>query len=295
MDFINCTAWENTAEIIAEYLKKGRDAGEIYSLYSYEYNKNLTNFYKKIEELNKKKDSTIKAYFNGATSLKKFSSVVLAHLNDDDEFERYIHEFGDTTLQLLVDEFSNEIPEIGVSNTGRKLYELFLEILKNTSNKKSTQKSAQNSTTKLTNPLINEEIVHLPKKQESKDIPYSDEDQLLLAEFTSDYDAIMSTILGENYASAFLVMEITEKIKELYQLKWQIDANKFDNPILKGYIFNLLGELNKISDIFFISPSNLKKVRVTIRNLYVKLHPELYTVSFPYEAFIDDWNDGEIY
>ena len=251
-----------------------------------------------IEELNKKKDSTIKAYFNGGTSLKKFSSVVLAHLNDDDEFERYIHEFGDTTLQLLVDEFSNEIPEIGVSNTGRKLYELFLEILKNASNKKSTQKSAQNSNKKLTNPLIKEEIVHLPKEQESKDIPYSDEDQLLLAEFTSDYDAIMSTIIGENFASAFLEMKITEKIKELYQLKWQINANKFDNPTLKGYIFNLLGELNKISDIFFSSTStssNFKKVKSTIRNLYVKLHPELYTVTFPYEAFIDDWNDGEIY
>ncbi|WP_314403232.1 hypothetical protein [uncultured Granulicatella sp.] len=251
-----------------------------------------------IEELNKKKDSTIKAYFNGGTSLKKFSSVVLAHLNDDDEFERYINEFGDTTLQLLVDEFSNEIPDIGISNAGRKLYELFLEILKNASNKKSTQKSAQNSNKKLTNPSIKEEIVHLPKEQESKDIPYSDEDQLLLAEFTSDYDAIMSTIIGENFASAFLEMKITEKIKELYQLKWQINANKFDNPTLKGYIFNLLGELNKISDIFFSSTStssNFKKVKSTIRNLYVKLHPELYTVTFPYEAFIDDWNDGEIY
>ena len=251
-----------------------------------------------IEELNKKKDSTIKAYFNGTTSLKNFSSVVLAHLNDDDEFERYINEFGDTTLQLLADEFSNEIPEIGASNVGRKLYELFLEILKNASNKKSTQKSAQNSNTKLTNPLIKEEIVHLPEEQESKNIPYSDEDQLLLAEFTSDYDAIMSTIIGENFASAFLEMKITEKIKELYQLKWQINANKFDNPTLKGYIFNLLGELNKISDIFFSStstPSNFKKIKTTIRNLYVKLHPELYTVTFPYEAFIDDWNDGEIY
>ena len=248
-----------------------------------------------IEELNKKKDSTIKAYFNGTTSLKKFASVVLAHLNDDDEFERYINEFGDTTLQLLVDEFSSEIPEIGVSNAGRKLYELFLEILKNVSNKKSTQKSAQNNNTKLTNPLIKEEIIHLPEKQEDNDIPYSDEDQLLLAEFTSDYDPILSKIIGENYASEFLEMEITEKIKELYQLKWQIDANKFDNPILKGYIFNLLGEMNKISDIFFISPSNFRKLRVRIRNLYVKLHPELYTVTFPYEAFIGDWNDGEIY
>jgi tetratricopeptide repeat protein len=48
--------YENKLEFTKaqEYLKKGRDAGEIYSLYSYEYNKNLTNFYKKIEELNKK-------------------------------------------------------------------------------------------------------------------------------------------------------------------------------------------------------------------------------------------------
>lgn len=43
-----------------EYLKKGKDAGEIYALYSYEYNKKLMNFYKRIEELNKKlNDGTI--------------------------------------------------------------------------------------------------------------------------------------------------------------------------------------------------------------------------------------------
>ena len=43
-----------------EYLKKGRDAGEIYSLYSYEYNKKLMKFYKRIEELNQKlNDGTI--------------------------------------------------------------------------------------------------------------------------------------------------------------------------------------------------------------------------------------------
>ena len=43
-----------------EYLKKGRDAEEIYSLYSYEYNKKLMKFYKRIEELNQKlNDGTI--------------------------------------------------------------------------------------------------------------------------------------------------------------------------------------------------------------------------------------------
>ena len=43
-----------------EYLKKGKDAGEIYSVYSYNYNKNLADVYSRIEELNKKlKDDTI--------------------------------------------------------------------------------------------------------------------------------------------------------------------------------------------------------------------------------------------
>lgn len=30
-----------------------------------------------------------------------------------------------------------------------------------------------------------------------------------------------------------------------------------------------------------------------IRNLYVKLHPNQFVGAFPYDAFIDDWNDGE--
>ena len=48
--------YENKLEFTKaqEYLKKGKDAGEIYALYSYEYNKNMMNFYKRIEELNKK-------------------------------------------------------------------------------------------------------------------------------------------------------------------------------------------------------------------------------------------------
>ena len=37
-----------------EYFKKGKERGEIYSVYSYDYNKNLTGIYKRIEELNKK-------------------------------------------------------------------------------------------------------------------------------------------------------------------------------------------------------------------------------------------------
>jgi len=48
--------YENKLEFTKaqEYLKKGKNAGEIYALYSYEYNKNMKNFYERIENLNKK-------------------------------------------------------------------------------------------------------------------------------------------------------------------------------------------------------------------------------------------------
>lgn len=56
--------YENKLEFTKaqEYLKKGKEAGEIYSLYSYDYNLNLAEVHKKIEELNKKmKDGSITA------------------------------------------------------------------------------------------------------------------------------------------------------------------------------------------------------------------------------------------
>ncbi|MDO5089023.1 MAG: tetratricopeptide repeat protein [Leptotrichiaceae bacterium] len=66
-----------------EYLKKGKEHGEIYSLYSYEYNKSLTGVYKRIEELNKKlKNGTITSDEKkemGTLVLEKFSNYDTAY------------------------------------------------------------------------------------------------------------------------------------------------------------------------------------------------------------------------
>lgn len=269
---------------------------------------------------------TFKSYFNGNTSISKVAALILANLNEDDEFPSYLEGFGETTAQLLADEFKDDIPDINSVNASLKITDLFLEILREAAGKeKSTPKSADktpndileekmlasgqavanawgNAVSNLVNGLDGNNAagttsVPLPEVQENES-PYSSEDNLLLEEFTADYDEIMVTLIGENYASSLIDMTMPCKIKDLYETKWMAKADIFADPSLKSYVFGLLGELNNISNSFLVSGSAtpfLGSSRTKIRNLYVKLHPDQFAGTFPYDAFIDDWDDGEYY
>lgn len=265
--------------------------------------------------------NTFKAYFNGNTGISKVAALILANLNDDEEFSSYLDGFGETTAQLLADEFKDDIPGINAVNASTKITDLFLEILKEASEKKkSTPKSATdnilegkvlasgqalanawgNAINNLTNELdvnTNTETtgIQLPEEQ-TDEAPYSSEDNLLLQEFTADYDEIMIALIGENYATSLVDMTLPSKIKDLYETKWNSKADAFADPSLKSYVFGLLGELNNISNSFLTGSSRtffLKITRTKIRNLYVKFHPDRFSDTFPYDAFIDDWDDGE--
>lgn len=269
---------------------------------------------------------TFKSYYNGNTSISKVAALILANLNEDDEFPSYLEGFGETTAQLLADEFKNDIPDINSVNASLKITDLFLEILREAAGK---EKSTPKSDDKTPHDILEEKIlasgqavadtwgnvashlvngldgnstaettsVPLPEEQVDKS-PYSFEDELLLEEFTADYDEIMVTLIGENYATSLIDMTLPCKIKDLYETKWMSKAATFADPSLKSYIFGLLGELNNISNSFLVSGSAtpfLGNSRTKIRNLYVKLHPDQFAGAFPYDAFIDDWNDGEYY
>jgi hypothetical protein len=267
---------------------------------------------------------TFKSYFNGNTSISKVSALILANLNENDEFPSYLEGFGETTAQLLADEFKNDIPDINSVNVSFKITDLFLEILREAAGKeKSTPKSADktphdileekalasgqaianawgNAVSNLVNGLDGNSTagttsVQLPEEQVNES-PYSSEDELLLEEFTADYDEIMVAIIGENYAESLIDMTLPCKIQNLYETKWISKAGTFSDPSLKAYVFGLLSELNNISNSFLVSGSAtpfLENSRTKIRNLYVKLHPNQFAGAFPYDAFIDDWNDGE--
>lgn len=267
---------------------------------------------------------TFKSYFNGYTNISKVAALILANLSDDDEFPSYLDGFGETTAQLLADEFKDDIPDINSVNASLMITDLFLEILREAAGKeKSTPKSADktphnileekmlasgqavadawsNAVSNLVNGLDNNNAadttsVPVPEVQEDES-PYSSEDNLLLEKFTADYDEIMVTLIGENYASSLIDMTLPCKIKDLYETKWMAKADTFSDPSLKSYVFGLLGELNNISNSFLVSGSATPFIgssRTKIRNLYVKLHPEQFAGTFPYDAFIDDWDDGE--
>lgn len=267
---------------------------------------------------------TFKAYFNGNTSISKVAALILANLSDDDEFPSYLEGFGETTAQLLADEFKDEIPDINSVNASLKITDLFLEILREASGKeKSTPKSADktphnileekilasgqavadawgNAVFNLVDGLNKSSVagatsIQLPEEQ-ADESPYSAEDNLLLQEFTTDYDEIMVVLIGEKYAESLIDMTLPCKIKDLYENKWISKADTFADPSLKSYVFGLLGELNNISSSLLVNGSvtpSLRNARTKIRNLYVKLHPDQFAGAFPYDAFIDDWNDGE--
>lgn len=267
---------------------------------------------------------TFKSYFNGNTSISKVAALILANLNEDDEFPSYLEGFGETTAQLLADEFKNDIPDINSVNASLKITDLFLEILREATGKeKSTPKSADktphdileekilasgqavanawgNAVSNLVNGLNKSNVagaasVQLPEEQ-ADESPYSAEDNLLLEEFTADYDEIMAVLIGENYAASLIDMTLPNKIKDLYETKWMSKADVFSDPNLKSYVFGLLGELNNISNSLLVDGSvtpSLGNARTKIRNLYVKLHPDQFAGAFPYDAFIDDWDDGE--
>ena len=267
---------------------------------------------------------TFKSYFNGNTSISKVAALILANLNEDDEFPSYLEGFGETTAQLLADEFKNDIPDINSVNASLKITDLFLEILREAAGKeKSTPKSADkpphdileenilasgqavanawgSAVSNLVNGLNKSNVagttsVQLPAEQVDES-PYSAEDNLLLEEFTADYDEIMAALIGENYAASLIDMTLPSKIKDLYETKWISKADVFADPNLKSYVFGLLGELNNISNSLLVDSSvtpSLGNARTKIRNLYVKLHPDQFAGAFPYDAFIDDWDDGE--
>lgn len=138
--------------------------------------------------------------------------------------------------------------------------------------------------------------LEMPETLISDNSPYSLEDIELLQEFTSDYDEIMLTIISANFSTSLIDMTIPCKIKDLFESKWNTKANDFIDLSLKSNILALLGELNTINNHSSSNSSqshSLRTTRTKIRNLYVKLHPHSFDPTFPYDAFIDDWNDGE--
>lgn len=232
-------------------------------------------------------DSTFKAYANGSTSISKISKAMVPYI-DPVEFSTFIFDTEESVQVALCQRFYEDLPNININNVGDEISALFENIIRTAAQTKRKKPASKKDT--------GTNVIEIPEENPSGESPYSTEDTALLQEFTADYDEIMFTMIGENYGASLVDMSLTNKIQALYKTKWNEKADAFSNPTLKSYVFGLLGELNLLSSSILLgcgNPFSIKSTRTKIRNLYVKLHPNSFAKAFPYDAFIDGWDDGE--
>lgn len=230
-----------------------------------------------------------KAYAGGKTSIRDISKAMVQYV-DPVEFSSFIFNTEESAQIALCEQFTEFLPNINVNNVGDEIAELFANIIRTAAQTKRKKPASKKDT--------GTDSIKLPDEQPSDESPYSSEDNELLQEFTADYDEIMFTMIWENYGVSLIDMSLPNKVQTLYKTKWNTKADAFNNPTLKSYVFSLLGELNQLSNCLLTAgtePFFIKQTRTRIRNLYVKLHPDSFAEAFPYDAFIDDWEDGEFY
>lgn len=230
-----------------------------------------------------KSDDSFKAYYNGRQKINGIAREI-SPVADLENFVAFLDDFGDSVSEKLCEVFSRYIDGIDLQNVNYKIASCFDEIIKIAA--ATQRKSSSNK----------DEPINIPVEQTATGFSYTENDNKLLTEFNSDYEEIMLTLIGGDYAAHLLDMSIPNQIKKLYQEKWKEKSNDFINPTLKSDIFGILGVLDELSTNFISCTSDtslIKNQRIKVRNLYVKLHPEKYDKNIPYDVLLDDWNDSD--
>ena len=228
-------------------------------------------------------NSSFKAYYNGKSSINGIARKI-SPVADLENFVSFLDDFGDSVSEKLCEDFSGYIDDIDLQNVNYKIAKCFDEIIKKAA--ATQRKSSSNK----------DEPINIPVEQTATSFSYTENDNKLLTEFNSDYEEIMLTLIGGDYATYLVDMSIPNQIKKLYQEKWKEKSNDFVNPTLKSDTFGILGVLDELSTNFISCTSDtslIKNQRIKVRNLYVKLHPEKYDKNIPYDVLLDDWNDSD--
>lgn len=142
--------------------------------------------------------------------------------------------------------------------------------------------------------------IKLPEKnaaENSKFQQLSENDRNLLKDFHVDFDSVLEKCIESDQAEVWFTSSLSAKIDRLYTEKWKDRIPKFNALALQSDILSTIATLqdfcNALNPDHDSTPvTSVRRLRMKLRDNYVKLHPENYTEMFPYAAFIDDWNDG---
>ena len=145
--------------------------------------------------------------------------------------------------------------------------------------------------------------VKLPEKNitdENGSLNLSDNDKKLLKDFHIDFDSIIEKCIATNQTEIWFTGGISTEIDRLYNKKWKTLIPKFDDINMQSHILSTIAALQNYCsaldpDNESLSNTSIRKLRIELRNNYVKIHPDRYADIFPYEAFIDDWNNSNEY
>lgn len=125
----------------------------------------------------------------------------------------------------------------------------------------------------------------------------SNNDKELLKDFHIDFDSILEKCIASNQAEVWFTNSLATKVNGLYNEKWKNRISEFEDLGLQSDVLSTIATLQDFCkaldpDSESAPGSSVRKLRIKLRDNYVKLHPDSYAGLFPYDAFIDDWNDG---
>lgn len=142
-----------------------------------------------------------------------------------------------------------------------------------------------------------EDKIDLPesssKEQNTDVLGFIEKDRKLLEAFCIDYDGILETCISKDMTEVWCTGRLLSKIENLND-KWKKLASEFSDVRIQADILRTLAALKDFNDA--LDPdkrsapgTSIRRLRLELRNCYIKIHPTKYADIFPYEAFIDDW------
>lgn len=256
------------------------------------------------------KISTFKSYYNGNANISRIAALVLSNLNDDDGFTTYLEGFGDTTAQLLADEFIDYIPEVTAINAPILITELFLDILRNaSSNKKSTPKSAKKNNDKIRNHIQTVRLNQITADGNSStpvithcldEEKLNQKDLTFLDRFKTQVEPILTYCIDHDPAGEGTKLSLAAEINDFLQ-SWKYDVRKIQDACFKKIVIDTMNVLKDytyyLSDKFlrWIPDTNILwfrnesaeegqqlrevlrpetfRLRTEMRDLYIRLYP----------------------
>lgn len=124
----------------------------------------------------------------------------------------------------------------------------------------------------------------------------SESDKTLLKDFHIDFDSILKKCIEGGQSEVWFTDSLAKKVDNLYSSKWKDRIPGFQDLGLQSDVLNTIATLQDFCKA--LDPdsestgASVRRLRIKLRDNYVKLHPDSYAGLFPYDAFIDDWNEG---